>query len=359
MNTGMSISVICFTQNGIKLAKKLAYVCKNVCIYAKHSGYLPEQEIDKKTIHTTNFINQGIVEWAGQQMREKNILLFIGACGIAVRAIAPHLTDKLHDSPVLVMDEKGEYVIPILSGHMGGANEIAMQIAELTGAVPVITTATYINHKFAVDLFAKKNNLYIVNREGIAKVSSKVLDGKDITISIEPGHICEYCLLPNGIHMESYPPEHFVDIVVTAENKKFDTSILLKPREYVIGMGCKRGKETEQLETFINRSIKEADISENQLFALASIEYKKDEKAFIEWSRKNQIPFVTYSTEQLMEVEGEFHTSDFVLEKVGVGNVCERAALRACGAKGTIIYEKHAEYGMTIAIAKRRWKIEW
>ena len=104
------------------------------------------------------YVEEGMGEWAGKQMAEKHTLLFIGACGIAVRAIAPYITDKLHDSAVLVMDEGGNYIIPILSGHVGGANEIAVKIAVEIGAVPVITTATDINGKFAVDLFAKRNS---------------------------------------------------------------------------------------------------------------------------------------------------------------------------------------------------------
>lgn len=95
-----------------------------------------------------------------------------------MRAIASSVNNKLKDSPVIVIDELGKFVIPILSGHMGGANELAVLLAELMNATPVITTATDINNKFAVDVFAKKCRLAIVNKDGIAKVSSKVLAGK-------------------------------------------------------------------------------------------------------------------------------------------------------------------------------------
>lgn len=105
-------------------------------------------------------------------------MIFIGACGIAVRAIASSVNNKLKDSPVIVIDELGQFVIPILSGHVGGANELAILLAALMNATPVITTATDINNKFAVDVFAKKCRLAIVNKDGIAGVSSKVLAGK-------------------------------------------------------------------------------------------------------------------------------------------------------------------------------------
>ena len=357
----MSMSVISFTERGMRLSLKLADVweklrnsvgCEKLVLYTKCTACS-----DKETVHSVKYVEWSVGAWTREQMQANHILLFIGACGIAVRAIAPYLTDKLHDSPVLVMDEMGQYVIPILSGHFGGANEIALQIAEAMEASPVITTATDLNRKFAVDLFAKKNGLTIMNKEGIAKVSSKVLAGKDIIISIEPGHICEECRLPAGVSLVSYPPKECVDILITAEEKEFDTAILLKPREYVIGMGCKRGKETEKIENLILRSLEDAGIKTEQLLTLASIDRKKDEQGFLSWSRKNHVPFITYTAEQLKEVVGEFEGSAFVMENVGVDNVCERAALRACGSTGRIIYGKHAEDGMTIAIAKREWSV--
>lgn len=356
----MELSIISFTQNGIALSKKLAleFTENKISLFTKcNCG--AEECVPK-------LVEQSVGDWAREQMQEKNALLFIGACGIAIRAIAPCLSDKLHDSPVIVMDERGEYVIPILSGHVGGANEIARQIAKKLGATPVITTATDINDKFAVDLFAKKNGLHIANKDGIAKVSAKVLVEKKIMISIEPGHIDENSKIPEEIQLVSYPPEQFVDVVVTAENREFDAALCLRPKEYVIGMGCKRGKEAAKIDALIQKSLKETGIFVDQIFALASIDKKKDEEGFLAWSRTEKIPFLTYAAGQLQELEGIFQTSEFVKEQVGVDNVCERAALLACGwerkgntckSAGRLIYEKHAEDGMTIAIAKREWSV--
>ena len=351
----MNIRVISFTKNGMQLSIRLAASWENadeIVLYTKW-----KDDPDGEAMYPVRFAEQSIGAWAREQMQEKHVLLFIGSCGIAVRAIAPNLTDKLHDSPVLVMDEKGAYVIPILSGHFGGANELARDIAGIMGAIPVITTATDLNHKFAVDLFAKKNQLTIVNKEGIARVSSKVLSGEEITVSIEPGHLCGDGRLPAGVHMVPYPPRGPVDVLITAENEEFDTAILLRPQEYVIGMGCKRGKEAEKIEELILRSMQEAGIGTDRLLALSSIDRKKEEPGLLSFSRKYHVPFLTYTAEQLQEAEGEFQASAFVMEKMGVDNVCERAALSACGSAGTIIYGKHAEDGMTIAIAKREWGV--
>lgn len=350
----MKLSIISFTENGISLSERLSkeLVDMETTLYTK-CMVRPKEERS----HRIMFVEKSIVEWTKEQMEEKLILLFIGACGIAVRAIAPCIVDKLHDNPVLVMDEKGGYIIPILSGHMGGANEAAHDIAQKTGAIPVITTATDLNKKFAVDLFAKKNGLSIINKEGIAKASAKVLAGQILTISIESGHICEGITLPKELCLIPYPPAEYVDIVVTSEDKAFSAAIRLQPRVYVIGMGCKKGMETEKIEGLITRCMSKLGITSMQVLALSSIDLKCREPGLLAWSTKENIPFITYKAEQLQEVEGNFHESDFVRSAVGVGNVCERAALFASGTTGTLILNKHAEDGMTIAIAKREWSV--
>lgn len=353
----MNLSIISFTQNGLELSKRVAdSLTAEAVIYTKSS-------FAKKSNGEpwVSFVEESIGGWTKKQMQEKNALLFIGACGIAVRAIAPYITDKLYDSPVLVMDEQGRYVIPILSGHMGGANELAMQIAEKMKALPIITTATDIQKQFAVDLFAKKNDLHIKNKDGIAKVSSRVLAGNIITMSIESGHLKETEKVPQEIRLVSYPPMQPVDILIASKTGVYgaDALLTLQPKEYVIGMGCKRGTAAETIEALIEKTIKILGIGRDQIFALVSIDKKKDEQGFLTWSRQKRIPFYTYSVQQLQETEGTFHGSDFVKAKVGVDNVCERAALRACGMNGVLVYEKQAENGMTIAVAKREWSIAW
>ena len=345
----MKLSIISFTENGKQLSERIGKLLGGeleIGLYTKC-----EADIKNDTFSDVLFVKTSVGDWAKEQMREKNALLFIGACGIAVRAVAPFLRDKLHDVPVLVMDEKGKYVIPVLSGHMGGANDLANQIAEKTGAEPVITTATDINSKFAVDLFAKRNNLSIANKDGIVKVSSKVLAGKEITISIEPGY--EITCEEPGVRVVSYPPVGFVDVVITSGDDVFDALLYLKPREYVIGIGCKKGKGVEEIDHFILKTLKERGISVRQIFALSSISQKRDEQGIVEWCRREGIPFFTYTAEELQEINGDFTKSLFVKEQVGVDNVCERAAVKACGENGKLLVPKIAENGMTVAIALR------
>ena len=354
----MSLSIISFTENGMCLSER---IFESLTAKKEAVSLFTKCSLMKEGLTSTNvqYVEEGIREWTKGQMMAGHALLFIGACGIAVRAIAPCITDKLHDSPVLVMDERGEYIIPILSGHMGGANELAREIASITKAVLVITTATDLNEKFAVDIFAKKNGLHVVNKDGIAKVSSKVLAGRELTMAIEPGHLMETVRQPKEIKIVSYPPMQPVDILITTKETDCQTLITLKPREYVIGMGCKKGKSAEKIENLIDRTMEENGINSNQIFALASIEQKKEEEGFLIWSRKKGVPFLTFLAHELQMVEGNFNASDFVKKQVGVDNVCERAALRACEGEGRLICEKHAEDGMTIAIAKREWRVSF
>lgn len=366
----MKLCIISFTENGkrlsIKLLKKINQTIMNINIelFSKHKSHEPED-----SAHFVQVVETSLGEWTKIQLHEKNALLFIGACGIAVRAIAPYLTDKLHDSPVLVMDERGRYVIPILSGHMGGANTLAVCLAKETGAEPVITTATDINEKFAVDLFAKRNGLAIMNKEGIAKVSVKVLTGQEISLCIEctedfasARQLCQantmqvsaMNCLPPEVRIVQYPPVEPIDILITSKENTFGASILLRPKKYVIGLGCKKGKTTEEIDQLVTKQLNKLGISAAQLFALASISHKQNEQGITEWCRKTDIPFLIYTPEELQAVKGDFQKSDFVMHTVGVDNVCERAALKACGAGGQLISRKYAENGITIAVASVR-----
>lgn len=349
----MKISVISFTKIGQQLAERIRESMHGedaVTLYTKCSrtDAIPVQS--------------SLSVWAGEQMAAHHALVFVGACGIAVRAIAPWITDKLHDSPVLVMDEQGQYVIPLLSGHVGGANELADRLAGELGAIPVITTATDLHDSFAVDLFAKRNDLWICNREGIARVSAKVLAGEEITMSVQTGHLTAGEAVPSGIRLCEYPPTEKVDVLITGGREEVfreAAELLLQPKKYILGVGCKKGTDSEKLETFLRKILEEQGIAVERIAALVSIDVKKEERCLLDFSEKYRIPFQTYSAQELQAVPGTFHGSDFVKSQVGVDNVCERAAMKAAGADGRICRAKQAQEGMTVAIAERGWKVSF
>lgn len=380
----MKLAIISFTENGIKLSQTVAKRLSGhkVTLYTKCSRYTAE---DLKVQR----VKESLQVWTAQRMAEGDALLFIGACGVAVRAIAPNLTDKLHDVPVLVMDEEGQYVIPILSGHVGGANELAREFADLMDARPVITTATDVQKKFAVDLFAKRNHLEIMNKDGIAKGSAKALAGEQLTIAIRAKNIecyhpkfCEVCeedfteaenqlLREASMHKQDqevcgvepplrlvpYVKNQQIDIVVSEMPDNKNALIWLRPKRYVVGMGCRKNKASEELLAFYQETLEQAMVEPGEVYALASIDKKKDEPGLLAISERMRIPFFTYTAEELNRVGACVHSSEFVKAQVGVDNVCERAALAGCGANGTLIYEKQAFDGMTIAIAERNWSV--
>ncbi len=252
-----------------------------------------------------------------EAFRQGNVLIFIGAVAIAVRAIAPFVKDKTTDPAVLAIDEKGAFVVPVLSGHIGGANEYARDIADLIGAIPVVTTATDIRGEFAVDVFAKNNGLEISDMKMAKEFSAKLLRGEEAVFTITP-------------------------------RKHEGHGLFLIPKCLVVGMGCRKGKSYEELKALLTDVLSENDLDIRALKALVSIDIKEKEEGLVELAKSCGIPFVTYPASVLMAQEGDFDRSELVLKKTGADNVCERA-VAAFGA-GKMLVHKTARDGMTIAI---------
>lgn len=332
----MVIRMCYFTENGKQIASLL-------------------QKLEREFLWEVRDEESSMQEWVRDSFEKRLPILFIGACGIAVRMIAPYVTDKLTDSPVLVMDEKGQFVIPVLSGHVGGANELARLVAKLLEATPVITTATDLSLRFAVDVFAVQNSLHIVNRDGIAKVSRKLLAQETVKLAME--HDIERCEgeLPDGLELVSEDADE-VDIRIVRGESNKKQLLLLETKEYVAGMGCRKGKSFESLHAFLRKYCPVC--VDTKLGALASIDQKAEEKGLVMLAQFYHIPFETFSADRLNAVPGNFAESKFVQEQVGVSGVCERAAMCLAGEDGRLILSKVAEDGMTLAIARRVPRIE-
>ena len=279
-------------------------------------------------------------------------IVFIGAVGIAVRAIAPFVKAKQSDPAVLVIDETANYVIPVLSGHIGGANDLALSLSNILSAQAVITTATDCNYTFAVDSWALKNGCNIVNVENIKYISAAILNGEKVGLYSDfpiEGDLPEGLLCSNN---------NRVGICISKEEKHyFEHTLHLIPRKYVLGIGCKKNIKYESLIYFIDSILLEYKISQNEIEAIASIDLKAEEAALLGLSKKWRVPFYTYSAQELYSVLGEFAESSFVKATTGVGNVCERAAIKACG--GNLIVNKTCRDGITIAIAKKEWRCKF
>lgn len=261
-----------------------------------------------------------VMQWASEHFHDCDALLFIGACGIAVRAIAPLLKDKTTDPAVLVMDEAGKHVIPILSGHIGGANDLACEIAKKTGAEPVLTTATDLRGMTAVDTWAVKKDCAIENPAAIKAVSASQLEGIPVGVAIT--------------EREIEPP--------------FPVTLFLRPRTLFLGVGCKRGIDPEAFEEKAKAFLKDCGVSLLAVKALSTLDIKQEEKAILWFCDKYRLPLMAYTAEELKAVPGRFSHSDFVESTVGVDNVCERAA---SAAGGRLLVGKTVMGGVTFALS--------
>lgn len=311
-------------------------------------------------------------EWTEEHFRKGNVLVYIGACGIAVRAVAPHIGSKETDPAVIVIDEKGENVIPILAGHLGGANEWARKIAELTKGKAVLTTATDVNGIFAVDLFAKENQLLIGDLKKAARFTASLLEEGKASV-VTPRKYADVIQFEDGIpaELQAYdlPDEQLAGqhgenvALITPDvepSTNPDAPLRLIPRCVILGMGCRKGKSYEELRDFAEGTLQELGLDREAVCAIASIDVKKEEPGLVSLAADLGVPLQTFNAEELEKTELEnwtFMESDRVREYVGTGNVCERAAAAAGARK--ILIGKTAKDGMTICVGMRPVELCW
>lgn len=344
--------MICFTERG-------AWVCRRLFHKLKETGEECEAIIPKRFLRE-EWKKEGLKEreeeflsqWTGKMFAEKRAMIFVSATGIAVRAIAPWIRDKMTDPPVVTVDEGAQFVIPLLSGHVGGANELARHIADWLEAVPVITTATDVNGKFAVDLFASAYHMTIIDRKEAKNISAAVLEGKQIGVFSD----LPIKKLPDGFVMDRWCEEN---ICITVKDPSFPEKkasyLRLVPRAVVLGVGCRRGTDPEFMKEKVFALLKEHGIDPAAVKAIASVDVKQDEPAVLGLKQvfdgeclHQPCEQRFYTPEQLNQVPGDFKESAFVKKQIGVGNVCERSA---CAAGGKLLVEKQAGDGITLAAA--------
>ncbi|MDF2803267.1 MAG: cobalamin [Anaerocolumna sp.] len=343
----MNYGILSFTARGSNLNKELCkaltnkgHVVKGYAIakYAEEIGLLQFTKIS--TLLEEIFpVMDGII--------------FISACGIAVRGIAPFLHSKGCDPGVVVIDEGGNYAISLLSGHIGGGNWLCNEVAKIAGAIPIITTATDINNVFSVDSFAKEKGLWIKDLNQIKKISSAILDGEKVSL------YCDYPVtgkLPSELINE--PLEKGICISENESLAPFPVTINLIPRDLILGIGCKKNTSVEAISDLVEEVFNQLNLNKYRIGKIASIDIKASEAGIIEFTRKVKADFITYSTEELKNVPGDFVESVFVNQTVGVGNVCERSGALASN-DGRKILGKTTKDGVAISIYKRDYILEF
>ncbi len=332
-------------------------------------------------------ISKPFAKTIGPLFTDMDALIFIGAAGIAVRQIAPWVQHKTKDPAVLVIDDLGHYVIPILSGHLGGANHLAQALAPLLGAQAIITTATDLHQKFAVDSWAQSQGLVIADM-GLAKdISAAILEGdlpvySDFPIagllppglypyespaslsssgsplvSPSPPSSVSLTLSPSLSSSEpSFPPPPLGIAISVRTQAPFARTLFLIPPILQVGMGCRKGTPASALAAALDQVLARFSLQAKALVSLASIDLKLHEPGLLSLAEDRQLPFHCYSSEKLLAVPGNFTASSFVQGVTGVDNVCERAAM--VGADRLLV-PKQVFPGITIAIAAKKVTAVW
>ena len=289
-------------------------------------------------------------DWTRAAFSSAQALVFVGAAGIAVRSVAPCLRGKDRDPAVVVVDDEGKFAVSLLSGHLGGANRLARRIAEIVGAVPVITTATDSAGLFSVDEWAKGQNLAIHTLKEAKAVSAELLDGRSV------GFQSDFPVLgplPRGLQYAESGP---VGVCVSLrESRRFDTTLLLVPRIAVLGIGCRRGIAAGDIAAAVRGALARSGISPCCVAGVCSVSLKRDEPGLAEFCRSRGLSLRFFSPEELGRVPGEFSGSPFVRRVTGVDNVCERSAVMGSG--GRLIFRKQTENGVTVAAAAPEYHV--
>ncbi len=341
----MRISIIAFTANGCRTAVRIAKALEG-----------DDVTVQCKTTHEIEGVERiGCTsdEWTRQRFATEDAIVYVGATGIAVRLIAPYVKSKDVDPAVVCVDEHGRFTIALLSGHIGGSNRLANRIASGIGSVPVVTTATDINGKFSVDVFATENGLRITDLHQVQTASSRILADKFVGFSsafpVEGD-------LPRGLTAAD-SGDFGIRISNDPGDRPFEETFSLVPMDISVGVGCKRGTDPTRMAEFVRSVLREEGIAPERVGSVSSVDLKSDERAVLELSAEFRCPVMFFTAEELMSLEGKFTSSSFVKSVTAVDCVCERSAVKARG--GRLIRRKTASDGMTVALCKTDHKLRF
>ncbi|MBI5026825.1 MAG: cobalt-precorrin 5A hydrolase [Nitrospirae bacterium] len=343
MDSGSKTAIFYITNNGLNLAQRLR-------------GLYPEAQIVKFKSETVSNI------W-----NVCNNFVFIMATGIVVRTIAHLIKDKKTDPAVVVMDEKGEFAISLLSGHLGGANEIANEIAKFLGGEPVITAASDVNSMTSIDLWARENNLIIEDWELVPQIGTLLLNNDALRVYIEEKTEDRTqnidIKLPEEFLKVSDP--QFADVLIT-NKKEIGLNVIpaqagiyqlyLRPKNLVVGIGCNSGTSANEIEDSVKNTLEKNNLSFLSIHSIATIDKKGNEPGLIAFAKKYSFEINTFTPDQLNTVKGILK-SEAAFKATGVNAVAEPAALLASRTDKLII-PKQKTGNVTVAVAvKKSYKL--
>lgn len=337
-------------------------------------------------------------------MEKYEAVVFLASTGIAVRSIAPYIKSKEIDPAVIVIDVFGEYVISLLSGHLGGANVLSLKISELIGAIPVITTATDILKVKAPDIIAMENNLIIDNFKDAKEISALLLDERNVAFidqenkipvpekyinlgdmaeaheyideknilnntkhnfgSVEGNHnntdvSTEGCSnnLDTAFKKKNIKFQSFNGIVYVTDKAKMYSldkwsnlkKLKLVRKDIVLGIGCKKNYPPKIMIKQVCQKLEELNIDKRSVKYVATVEIKKDENAILALNQFLNSELRIFTKDDIREIQYKYEGSDFVEKSIGIRVVCE-PCVELCGAQ--ILGEKLSRFGMTLCVGK-------
>lgn len=345
------ISIICPSPKGKDIAFRLQKSL-NANLYIKDKKENIYDEYYK--INTEIYVYSDdfrLSEVSRKAFENSDKIVFISSTGIAVRAIGNLIKSKDKDPGVVVVDLAGKYAISLLSGHLGGGNELAHEISRLLDCEPIITTATDNMNIAAPDILAKKYGLVIDDLKSAKYIASLLVDGKEVgikddynTVDITKGYKSLDRLQEDSI---------WITDSLNYEDESLDPSKILKliKKDIVLGIGCRRHTPYEKILTFVEEVMKKYNYDLRAVSKIVSVEVKKNEKGIIKLSEKINCSFQTFTREEIKKVQDKYEKSEFVFKTLGIYSVCE-PSVDLGGADVIISKIKHE--GMTLAIGKLR-----
>ena len=356
----MSTGILVLTDKALIAGIRLKKLIEGAIIYA------PEKLNSKINDEHISFYDKKFSECVYDAYNIHDSLIFIMATGIVVRSLMPLIKDKVVDPAVIVMDENLEFCISLLGGHVAGANKLAQDISLLIGCTPVITTATDVNKKGALDLIAKKLGAYNVTQRDLYKKINFAL------ASSRPVHLLSDFDMNNmdldirgfeQIDMEKAlslnNDEYLIHIRGAFQGDKKDLELItgqtnyheIKPEKLVLGIGCRRNTSFKNIKEGLEELCNKYLIDKNAIKIIASIDLKKDEIGILTLATYLNAEFVTFDKDELSNtlIESEsIATSDFVKDTVGVGSVSEASAYHF--SRGNIILTRQVFNKVTYSL---------
>ena len=354
------IAVVAITRRGVETALKIKEALDNVGL--KSAVYAPKKYSQNCVVP----LDKKLGEFINDTYNKVDALVAVMATGIIIRSVAQLLESKLTDPAVIGVDATGKFVISLLSGHYGGANELTKIIAKGIGATPVITTASEVTGKMSVDELARNLHLKIQNPESLVAVNAAIVNGdrvivilmRNVKIPLDAISCYEVKKSENGIQALEIINQYDAGIIVTQESlsiAKFNMPFtILKTKNIVVGLGARKESTADSMIEAVNKALERIYLPLERVDRFATVDIKKTSKPMIEAVERLGAPLEFLSVDALRSLNHMDLSPDsaMVQEKIGVGGVCERAALIAAGKNSKILLKKTKLNGVTVAIAE-------